>query len=129
MSANKYTIKAVEAILTCDLGVSPTIRENITKQLAKETDLDISCGEIEAARILDISQTTLYNWRKGKWLKAPHPFWFRIWFTLASEVRYDREQLKAYRELLKAKSTIADEPPIITENEVTTFIQLAENGI
>jgi hypothetical protein len=30
MAANKYTIKAVEAILTCDLGVSPTIRESIT---------------------------------------------------------------------------------------------------
>ena len=129
MAANKYTIKAVEAILTCDLGVSPTIRENITKQLAKDTDLDISCGEVEAARILDISQATLYNWRKGKWVKAPHPFWFRIWFTLANEVRYDREQLKAYRELLKARSTVADAPPIITENEVTTFISLAENGI
>lgn len=129
MPANKYTIKAVDAILQCDLGVSPTIRDSITRQLAKDNDLDISCGEIEAARILDISQTTLYNWRKGKWAKAPHPFWFRIWFTLSNEVRYDREQLKAYRELLKAKSTIADEPPIITESEVTTFINLSENGI
>ena len=128
MPANKSTIKAVEAILTCDMGVSPIIRDNITRQLAKETDAETSCTESEAAKILDISSTTLYNWRKGNWTHAPHPFWFRIWFTLANEVRYDIPQLRAYHALLKAKSVIANEPPVITEQEVTRFQELAETG-
>lgn len=128
MPANKYTIQAVNAILTCDMGVTAQTRENITRQLAKEPDAETCCGEIEAARILDISQTTLYNWRKGKWERAPHPFWFRVWFTLANEVRYDIPQLRAYRALLQARSTMADAQPNITEQEVARFMELAETG-
>lgn len=128
MPANKYTIKAVEAILTCDMGVTALTRENITRQLAKEPEAETTCTEIEAARILDVSQTTLYNWRKGKWEKAPHPFWFRVWYTLTNEVRYDIPQLRAYRALLMARSTVSDSPPNITEQEVTRFQELAETG-
>ena len=128
MPANKYTIRAVEAILTCDMGVTALTRENITRQLAKEPEAETSCTECEAAKILDISQTSLYSWRKGKWERAPHPFWFRIWYTLTNEVRYDIPQLRAYRALLQAKSTIADTPPDISESEVSRFMELANTG-
>ena len=128
MPANKYTIKAVEAILTCDMGVTALTRDNITRQLAKEPEAETTCTESEAARILDMSQTTLYNWRKGKWDHAPHPFWFRVWYTLTSEARYDIPQLRAYKALLMARSRTPDAPPDITEQEVTRFQELAETG-
>ena len=128
MPANKFTIKAVEAILACDMGVSAIVRENVTKALAKDVDADYSCGETEAAKILDISQSTLYNWRKGKWQRQPHPFWFRVWYNLANEPRYDRTQLRGYMALLRARATIADAQPDITEKEVESFISLAETG-
>ena len=128
MPANRYTIKAVEAILTCDMGVTALTRENITRQLAKEPEAETTCTESEAAKIIDLSQTTLYNWRKGKWENAPHPFWFRIWYTLTNEVRYDIPQLRAYKALLMARSTIADHQPQITEQEVARFQELAETG-
>lgn len=128
MPANKYTIKAVEAILTCDMGVTAVVRDNVLKALAKDVDADYSCSEIEAAKILDISQSTLYNWRNGKWKCQPHPFCFRVWFTLANEVRYDRTQLRAYMALLRARNTTADTSPIITAEEVDSFISLAETG-
>ena len=39
MPAYRYSIKAVEAILTCDMGVTALTRENITRQLA-----EMMCG-------------------------------------------------------------------------------------
>lgn len=119
MPANKFTLKAVDAILEADLGVTAVIRRNVQKMLGEEAPT--SCGETEAARILDVSTATLYHWRKGEWQKAPHAFLFRVWFNPCGEVRYDIEQLQAYASLRRARSSHQTPQPEITADEVAQF--------
>ena len=119
MPANKFTMKAVDAILEADLGVSTCVRTAVAKLIGR--DPDTSCGETEAARILEISDSTLYNWRKGRWTKQPHPFFFHTWQTPAGEARYDIDQLRAYAALRRTRSTPANPQPEITAEETARF--------
>ncbi len=122
MPANKYTLKAVDAILEADLGVSSIIRGSVQKLLGSEPQL--SCTEIEAARLLEISNATLFNWRKGKWERAPHDFIFRVWYNPAGEVRYDLPQLQAYVALRKCRSNRENPQPVITSEEIKAFQEI-----
>ena len=122
MPANKMTLKAVDAILQADLGVSSIVRGNVIEALGREAETQ--CGEKEAARILDISATTLFLWRKGDWTKAPHPFWFSIWFNPAGEVRYDIAQLRSYSALRRSIAGRNNPQPNITADDVARFNQV-----
>ena len=120
MPANKMTLKAVEAILQADLGVTTTVRNNVLRDLGQEAETQ--CGEQAAARLLDIGPSTLYNWRNDKWPCAPHPFWFHTWQTPTGETRYDIAQLRAYTALRKAICTRENPQPNITEADVNRFM-------
>ncbi len=122
MPANKMTIKAVDAILQADLGVSAVLRGNILRDLGR--DEETQCGETEAARLLDISTSTLYHWRKGDWNNAPHGFWFHTWENPLGQVRYDIAQLRAYTALRKAVCSKDNPQPNITENDVARFLNV-----
>ena len=122
MPANKMTLKAVDAILQADFGVSSIVRGNVLAALGREADTQ--CGEQEAARILDISSSTLCHWRHGNWKGAPHEFWFRTWFNPAGEVRYDIAQLRAYTALRRAISSVDTPQPNISAQDVEKFTKV-----
>ena len=115
------TIRAVGAVLDLDAGATAAIKQAVTRVLTEE--LPKSCKEEEAARLLEMAQTGLYKWRHGTWPKAPHEFIFHTWFTATDEVRYDREELCAYRELRKIMSTKETPQPDITREALLRYVK------
>ena len=73
------TIKAISAVLDLDAGATPSIKQAVTRLLHEDVPRQLE--ERVAAKVLDISHTTLYKWRTGEWEKAPHGFIFQTWTT------------------------------------------------
>jgi len=127
MPANNHTLKAVEAVLCLDPCVSPTIREAVRKILSEEESP--TCAETEAGRLLEISSTTLYNWRNGKWANAPHPYIFRHYQTAAGETRYIKRELVAYTRLRRVLCSRETPQPSITREMVQRELALMDSRI
>ena len=127
MSVTTATIRAVSAVLDLDAGATPAIKQAVSRVL--NADQSFSCGETEAARILDISQSSLNNWRNEKWANAPHAFIFHTWRTASDEIRYDRSELTAYNELRRVLSTRSTPQPDITREQLLSYLRFLEGKI
>jgi hypothetical protein len=127
MAANNYTLKAVDAVLCLDQCVSPTIREAVRKILSE--DEAVTCLETEAGRMIEISGTTLYNWRNGKWPNAPHDYIFRNYQTAAGETRYFKKELTAYTRLRRVLCTRENPQPMITREMLLREMAIMDNRL
>lgn len=122
------TIKAIGAVLELDCGATPAIKAAVTRALSSEAQ-EKSATEEEAARILDISRSTLYAWRNNNWKNAPHPFIFRTWSTPADETRYDVAELIHYNELRRIRCTKETPQPNITDEELQRFVRIQQGKL
>lgn len=127
MSANQHTLKAVDAVLCLDQCVSPTIREAVRRILSEEESA--TCAETEAARLVEVSSTTLYNWRKGIWPNEPHPFIFHNYQTAAGETRYFKKELTAYTRLRRVLCSRETPQPVITRQMLQREISVMDSRL
>lgn len=127
MAVTNATIRAVSAVLDLDAGASPATKQAVTRLLHEETPKQLEEGA--AARLLDMSRTTLYKWRNGEWENAPHAFVFRTWTTPTNEVRYSVKELEAYNLVRELECTRETPQPNITRVKLENMMKLIERGL
>ena len=127
MAVTNATIRAIAAVLDLDAGATPATKQAVTRLLHEETPRQLE--EAVAARLLDMSRTTLSKWRSGEWENAPHDFIFHIWTTPTNEIRYSVKELEAYNLLRELECTKDCPQPVITRVQLENMMKLIERGI
>ena len=121
------TIRAVGAVLDLDAGATPAIKQAVTRLLHEDVPKQLE--ERSAAKLLDISHTTLYKWRTGEWENAPHGFIFHTWTSPTNEVKYSVKELEAYNLLREIECTREHPQPCLTREKLERMMKLIDQKI